>query len=238
MSEIVKAIDPIITLAKELGLLERLKSRIFRDAPKDFFIGLERIISELIKSFDAINYVIDRFMDLSFDTTKIEDSKKFLEDLKFDRIKVPSKDPNNEAGQPLFINIYDALGSCNEIGNLYRKYLDKWISKKISDKKVSELDKRDYEDLKVLVRDKLTQSDRVFIDNVDGLKLSLKKVSGDILLLIDPPDPNELNTNLAKEKIREQKVILDGPRIELGNSISNLFRLKADFIEKSKLVTD
>src|SRR5690242_9069617 len=114
MSEIVKAIDPIITLAKELGLLERLKSRIFRDAPKDFFIGLERIISELIKSFDAINYVIDRFMDLSFDTTKIEDSKKFLEDLKFDRIKVPSKDRNNEAGQPLFINIYDALGSCNE----------------------------------------------------------------------------------------------------------------------------
>jgi hypothetical protein len=69
------------------------------------------------------------------------------------------------------------------------------------------------------------------------LKESLRNASGEILVLIDPPDLNKLNINLAKQKIMEQKVILDTPRIELGNS-GNLSRLKSDFIAKSKLVRD
>lgn len=236
MSEIVKAIDPIINLAKELGLLERLKSRLFTDAPTEVFNGLERIIGELNKSFDAINYVIDKFMNLSFDINKIEDSKKFLEDLKYNRIKVPSKDSKDEVGKPLFVDIYDALGSCHEIRNLYDKYLDKWISKKIADKKLSKEDKKDYEELRILVRDKLTVSDAVFFDKVYLLKQSLQNASGNILSLIDPSDPNNLNIDFAKEKVREQKDILDKPRTDLGNSIDNLSQLKSDFIAKSKLV--
>lgn len=230
--------DSIIKVLEKVGLFERIKSKLFQDPPpKKVFDGLGRIIYEVNKSFDAINYVFDKFNSLSFNDDKIEDSKKFLEDLKNETIKVPSKDAKDVEGPPLFVAIEYALGSCHEISNLYNGYLDDWISKKLRDKKVHKKDKQDYKALQKLVRDQLTKTDEVFFNQVHDLKLRLKKASEGILALIDTPDPKKKNVNRAKEKLRKQKAYLKKPRVELGKTIENLSHLRADFISKSKLVT-
>ena len=219
--------DSIIKVLEKVGLFEHIKSKLFQDPPpKKVFDGLGRIIYEVNKSFDAINYVFDKFNSLSFNDDKIEDSKKFLEDLKNETIKVPSKDAKDVEGSPLFVAIEYALGSCHEILNLYNGYLD-----------VHKKDKQDYKALQKLVRDQLTKTDDLFFNQVHDLKLRLKKASEGILALIDTPDPKKKNVNRAKEKLRKQKAYLKKPRVELGKTIENLSHLRADFISKSKLVT-
>jgi hypothetical protein len=114
----------IETLDK-IGIFKRIEQKLF-NAPDKVLEGLEKIFIELEKSFSSIDYVLNEFTSLSFDNdVEISISKKFLNEISFGTIKVPSKDPNN--GMLLIVQLADAQARCSEIYNLYSEYLKGWI---------------------------------------------------------------------------------------------------------------
>lgn len=206
-SAIVNPVESVSNILDKLGILERIRSKLFQQRGKAAQ-NLSDILGLLKDGYTAINEGISELVSLSFDEQQLSESKKLVSRLE---------------GGDITAKIAMATPHCFKIGNIYRTYLQGWFSD--NQKKLTP---KEYKDLKNLFERDLVGADAKFVQATDILVPSIEQTAREIRKHIDR---NELSE--AKQIVKDLSDRLEDQRNHLKEKLKELQKLHEEYIRLS-----
>jgi hypothetical protein len=191
----VKQIDEVVgVLAKAVASL--------KSQPDTAALKLAEALDEIGKTWQVIDQAITRFLALGFDIDELGKGSQVLLGI--------------EAGT-LLVTVQQGRGHCHVIGNIFRKYLDRWFQRVL---KGDELDR---------LRSVFYRLGSVDLDVFTHMEVIAEQLQAEANAALDSiarGKPAE-----ARARILSLRTDLNPLRLSLSQSLVNLYSVKGEFIQ-------
>lgn len=204
------ATKALAEIAEKLGVLEKLKLRLFAQ-PDPAAAKLELVIDEIIRIFDVLNVEVTNVLGLWLDPAS-------------DRLEADLEKMDELDSGALQVRMRKAKTACSKIDNIYHLYLRGWFSRVFKSSEMREVEE--------LFR-RLHEFDGVVVKAIDTTADVLITRTRAARSLVDEQKWVEAQAVVAATR-RE----LMPMRREISRTLTQLIDLQTDFVTLSKSVTD
>jgi hypothetical protein len=191
----VKQIDEVVgVLAKAVASL--------KSQPDTAALKLAEALDEIGKTWQVIDQAITRFLALGFDIDELGKGSQVLLGIE---------------GGTLLVTVQQGRGHCHVIGNIFRKYLDRWFQRVL---KGDELDR---------LRSVFYRLGSVDLDVFTHMEVIAEQLQAEANAALDSiarGKPAE-----ARARILSLRTDLNPLRLSLSQSLVNLYSVKGEFIQ-------
>jgi hypothetical protein len=199
------ALGKALDVAKELGLLQRLKAKLIGD-PNAAAQHLTMALTEVRRTLSALRDTLLEVSYLGVPGQDLVDVRRAL-----DRI---------ESGR-LYEEVIHAKGRCSMIANIYDRHLQAWFK--------TLLDPQEQQQVHTLFND-LRDSDGWAIAAMEGVLNDAKPLSKRIRVLFEEKKKTEAH-QLARDLVTKFRPTID----KLSETIAFMLNLEAEFIQRRGL---
>ena len=200
-------IDAAMTLNQQLGIVERVKSKLVRhkdEAAEKLVIVLE----EVSKVYLATETELAKFLSLDLsENADLPEARKVLIDME---------------GGALNIRMEEARGHCHKIGNIHHNYLRTWFDVALETSEAQELNS---------VFELMSNSDYAMIVQIDQVATWISDEASAVLDLVDSDDLDG-----ARQWLRDARKEVLPARRAMSELLGKVRAVQGDFIEAAGII--